>query len=48
MISGIPAKRANKMPPSELSNNVSEMPIKLPVFSPRSPPNATAPDNPAK
>ena len=48
MINGIPENKAKRVPPTELSNNVSDMPIKFPVFSPKSPPKATAPDNPAK
>ena len=48
MIKGDPENRAKIRAARELSTSVSEIPIRFPVFSPRSPPNAIAPERLAK
>ena len=44
IIKGEPENRANIRAANELRTSVSEIPMRFPVFSPRRPPNAIAPE----
>ena len=48
IINGEAENRTKISAANELSTKVSEIPIRFPVFSPRSPPKAIAPDRLAK